>query len=60
MPKGGHNTGKSPSNREKHQKGEERRKQDQDINPKWKKYKEKGGKLDKTNWIKAGMPKKDK
>ena len=29
--KGGHNTGKSPSNKETHQKGEARRQQDQDI-----------------------------
>ncbi|MEN9519222.1 MAG: hypothetical protein RLZZ381_1810 [Cyanobacteriota bacterium] len=57
--KGGHNTGKSPSNKETHQKGEARRQQDQTINPQWKAYKKKG-KLSMDAWKKQGMPTKDK
>jgi hypothetical protein len=56
--KGGHSTGKSPSNKEKHQKGEARRNQDQNVNPAFKNYKKHGGKLSKDTWQKAGQPKK--
>ena len=55
---GGHSTGKSPSKKGKHEKGEARRNQDQNVNPAFKAYKAKGGKLSKTAWEKAGMPKK--
>jgi hypothetical protein len=54
--KGGHDSGKSPSKKGKHEKGEARRNEDQNINPAFKAYKEKGGKLSKTAWKKAGMP----
>ena len=56
--KGGHSTGKSPSNREKHEAGEARRNQDQIINPAFKAYKANGGRLSKAAWLKAGQPKK--
>lgn len=58
MPKGGHSTNKSPSKQEKHEKGDARRKQDQEINPKFQEYKKNGGKLAKTAWLKQGMPKR--
>jgi hypothetical protein len=56
--KGGHDSVKSPSKKGKHQKGEARRDEDQNINPAFKAYKQKGGKLSKTAWKKAGMPSK--
>jgi len=56
--KGGHSTGKSPSNKAKHEKGEAQRNQDQNVNPAFKKYKANGGKLAKDAWLKAGSPKK--
>lgn len=58
--KGGHTTGKSPSHKEKHEKGEAQRNEDQNINPAFKAYKAKGGKLSKDAWKKAGQPAKDK
>ena len=58
MPEGGHSKEKSPSKKGKHEKGEARRKQDQEINPEFKEYKKKGGKLAKGAWMKAGKPKK--
>ncbi|MEM7591706.1 MAG: hypothetical protein AAF383_09350 [Cyanobacteria bacterium P01_A01_bin.83] len=58
MTKGGHSKGKSPSKQEKHQKGDARRQQDQNVNPKWKAYKDNGGNLSKDAWKKQGMPKK--
>ncbi len=54
--KGGHSTGKSPSNKGKHEKGEARRNQDQNVNPAFKKYKANRGKLSKSAWEKAGRP----
>jgi hypothetical protein len=57
--KGGHSTGKSPSNQEKHQKGEARRNQDQNVNPAFKKYKANGGRSAKDAWVKAGQPSRD-
>src|SRR5579883_616626 len=56
--KGGHSTGKSPSKKAKHEKGEARRNQDQNVNPAFKQYKANGGKLSKSAWEKAGRPKK--
>lgn len=56
--KGGHSTKKSPSKKQKHQKGEARRHQDQNVNPAFKKYKENGGFLSKDAWEKLGQPKK--
>lgn len=56
--KGGHSSGKSPSKKGKHQKGEARRDEDQNINPAFKAYKQKGGQLSKTAWKKAGMPRR--
>lgn len=56
--KGGHSTKKSPSKKQKHQKGEARRHQDQNVNPAFKQYRENGGRLEKGAWIKQGMPKR--
>jgi hypothetical protein len=56
--KGGHSSGKSPSKTNKHQKGQARRNEDQNVNPAFKAYKKNGGKLSKGAWEKAGMPKK--
>ncbi|MFM2302731.1 MAG: hypothetical protein RLZZ135_134, partial [Cyanobacteriota bacterium] len=52
--KGGHSSGKSPSKKGKHQKGEARRDEDQNINPAFKAYKQNGGRLSKTAWKKRG------
>lgn len=57
-PKGGHTTNQSPSNREKHEQGEARRKKDQE-NRDWQEYKKKKGRLAKDAWEKAGRPKRD-
>ncbi|MBD2681584.1 MULTISPECIES: hypothetical protein [Nostoc] len=57
--KGGHSKGKSPSKKAKHEKGDARRKQDQDVNPKWQEYKKNGGRLAKNAWENQGMPKRD-
>ena len=56
--RGGHSKGKSPSKEAKHQKGEARRNQDQNVNPAFKEYKKNNGKLSKSAWEKAGKPKK--
>lgn len=56
--KGGHSKEKSPSKKAKHEKGEARRHQDQDVNPAFKQYKANGGKLSKDAWEKQGRPKK--
>ncbi|MBR8834405.1 MAG: hypothetical protein DSM106950_10315 [Stigonema ocellatum SAG 48.90 = DSM 106950] len=55
--KGGHSK-ITPTKKEKHQNGEARRNQDQNVNPAFKAYKKKGGKLDKHAWEKAGRPTK--
>jgi hypothetical protein len=57
--KGGHSSGKSPSNREKHQKGDARRKQDQQTNPERREhddYRKRGGKLGFDAWKREGKP----
>ncbi|WP_427157441.1 hypothetical protein ACQFX9_18080 [Aliinostoc sp. HNIBRCY26] len=56
--KGGHNTNRSPSKRQKHQIGEARRNKDQNVNPGWREYKKRGGKLGPDAWVKAGKPRR--
>jgi hypothetical protein len=50
-----HTSNKSPSNLEKHQKGQATKVNSAKVND-WKAYNKKGGKLSKTAWEKAGQP----
>jgi hypothetical protein len=52
-----HTSNQSPSNLEKHQKGQAAKVNNAKVND-WKAYNKKGGKLSKTAWEKAGQPRK--
>jgi len=52
-----HKSEKSPSKREKHQKGVENKTTNERVGE-WKKYKKNGGTLSINSWDKQGRPKK--